>query len=168
MVGRYSDGQKYDRHRGEITAAVEEADAIRERALHLAADDEAAFTRVAAAYAMPTGTDAEKQERRAAIAAALAGAAQPPIHVITTASRVVELAGVLVPIGNRNLIADLAAAAEAARAGAATGRVNIEVNMGGITDPGAQDRCTAATVQAGQVQDAADKVTAAVRAELAG
>lgn len=167
MVGRYSDSVKYDAHRAQIIATVDEADAIRERALGLAADDEAAFTAVSQAYGMPKGTDQERQQRRDAIAESLIGAAEPPIQVIASAGRVVELAAVLVPISNRNLIADLAAAAEAARAGAATGRVNIEVNMSGITDPGARARCAASATEVDTIQGDADKVIAAVRAELA-
>jgi formiminotetrahydrofolate cyclodeaminase len=166
MVGRYSDGAKYDPHRDKISAVVDEADVIRARAVGLAADDEAAFTAVSSAYGLSKSTDEEKQQRREAIAEALIGAAEPPIQVIAAASRVVELAAVLIPIGNRNLIADLAAAAEAAAAGAATARVNIEVNMGGVTDPGARARCAASAADVDHVQDAAEKVTAAVRAEL--
>lgn len=166
MVGRYSDGAKYDSHRDEISAVVDEADAIRKRALGLAADDEAAFLAVSSAYGLPKSTDAEKQERREAIATALIGAAEPPIQVVAAAHRVIEIAAVLVPIGNRTLIADLAAAAEAARAGAATGRVNIEVNMSGVAGETVRARCLASVAQVDRVQDAADKVTAAVRAEL--
>lgn len=166
MVGRYSDGPKYDAQRDVISAAVRAADSIRAEALTLAGDDEAAFSKVSAAYALPRGTDAEKERRRAAISTALAAAAEPPIGVVNAAARVVALAAALVPIANRNLIADLAAAAEAARAGAATGRVNIEVNMSGICDDAMRQHCAESTATVDDVQAAAEKVTAAVRAGL--
>lgn len=166
MVGRYSDGPKYDAQRDVISSAVQAADSIREEALTLADDDEAAFSKVSAAYALPRGTDAEKERRRAAISAALAEAAEPPMGVVAAAMRVVDLAAVLVPIANRNLIADLAAAAEAARAGAATARVNIEVNMSGIRDEAVRQRCAESAAAVDDVQAAAEKVTAAVRAGL--
>ena len=40
----------------------------------------------------------------------------------------------LAAFANPNVISDVAAAAEAARAAAATARVNIEINLTGITD----------------------------------
>ena len=167
MVARYSDGPRYDAHRERITHGVTAADALRQRSLALAADDEAAFSAVAAAYALPRATPEEQQARRAAIGAALAGAAEPPIAVVGAARDVVELAADLVPVANRNLVADLAAAAEAARAGATTARVNIEVNLGGIDDAAARERCLAAVAEVDLVGAAAERVTAEVRAGLA-
>ncbi|MGH3794306.1 MAG: cyclodeaminase/cyclohydrolase family protein [Pseudonocardiaceae bacterium] len=67
--------------------------------------------------------------RSAAIAAALAGAGAPPAAVIEVAGTVVGLAEELLPIGNRNVVTDVAAAAEAARAAATTARVNVEINL---------------------------------------
>src|SRR5574340_940967 len=49
------------------------------------------------------------------------------------AVRLVRLAGSLLEGGNRNVITDVGAAAEAARAAAVTSRLNIEVNLRGIT-----------------------------------
>ncbi len=168
MVGRYSDGPKYDASRDQISRAVQEAEELRRHAVELVGQDEAAFAAVSAAYARPKLTEPDKQLRQAAVAESLIGAAEPPIQVIAAAARVVELARTLVPIANPSLIADLAAAAEAGRAGAATGQVNIEVNLRGITDPGSRARCAAATSDADAVQNAAICVTAAVRARLAG
>lgn len=166
MVGRYSDEPKYDAHRDDISAAVQVADSLRSQALVLAADDEAAFSQVSAAYALPRGSDADKEQRRAAIATALAQAVDPPIHVVAAARRVLELAIGLAPIANRNLISDLAAAAEAAKAAAATGRVNIEVNLSGIRDEAVRQRCAESAALAEDLQNAADKLTVAIRAEL--
>src|SRR5271166_5139186 len=117
MVARYSDGAKYD------------ADGIRNDALTLVERDAAAFGAVADAYALPKGTDEERQARSAAITEALAGAARPPADVIRLALLLVSLAEELRPAGNRNVITDVAAAAEAARAAAVTAQVNIEVNL---------------------------------------
>ena len=44
-------------------------------------------------------------------------------------------------MGNRNVVSDVAAAAEAARAAATTARVNIEINLGGIPDAGPVPSC---------------------------
>jgi methenyltetrahydrofolate cyclohydrolase len=153
MVARYSDGARYDTAlTGRIAA---EADALRERSLSLAAADADAFRAVTAAYQVPKD-DPARSER---IAAALTGAARPPADVIDVAVRLVSLAEDLVPSGNRNLLADVAAAAAAAMAAAMTARVNIEVNVRGSIHPSAA-RVDDIVTRAGQV-------VAAVRAEIA-
>jgi formiminotetrahydrofolate cyclodeaminase len=161
MVARYSDGAKYDAARmGVITT---EADAIRSKALELAEADMAAFGAVGAAYRLPR-SDSGRPE---AIAAALAGAAQPPAGVLRMSYLLVQLAERLLADGNRNVITDVAAAAEAARAAAVTARLNIEVNLRGITDAALRDELGKTTPVADTVVARADSIVAAVRAEIA-
>lgn len=168
MVARYSDGPKYAAHAAAIRRIRDAADELRGNALDLAEDDAAAFTAVTEAYRLPKATDAEAAERSAAIAAAVLGAARPPAFVVGVAGRVLELAEELLPVGNRNVISDVAAAAEAARAAATTARVNIEINLGGITDAAARADLLAVAGSVDGLCDRADKVTAAVRAGLTG
>jgi methenyltetrahydrofolate cyclohydrolase len=164
MVARYSDGPKYDA--ALMGVIIDEADELRERALRLAQEDAAAFAAVAAAYksqAYKSGS-AERAER---IAAALAGAAQPPADLVAVADQLISLAEDLVPAGNRNLIADVAAAAAAARAAAVTAQVNIEVNLRGITDAALADSLRATAARADDIAARADRVVSAVRTEIA-
>ena len=133
MVARYSDGAKYDADL--MDHVITEADGIRNDALTLAERDAAAFGAVADAYALPKDTDEELQARSAAITDALAEAARPPADVVRLALLLVSLAEELRQAGNRNVITDVAAAAEAARAAAVTAQVNIEVNLRGMKDP---------------------------------
>ncbi|MEU8251076.1 cyclodeaminase/cyclohydrolase family protein [Nonomuraea sp. NPDC048916] len=162
MVARYSTGDRYAEFSETIAAVMAETDTLRERALLLAEEDAAAFTAVTDAYRLPEG-----DERGAAISAALAGAAEPPARVAETAGRLVSLCETLLPIGNRDLLADVAAAAEAARAALTTARVNVEVNMAGIKDAqvlsSLHDRLAVVDVAIGR----AEGVTAEVREELA-
>ena len=165
MVARYSDGPKYDAklmHR-----IVTEADMLREDALALAEADADAFSAVAEAYRLPRTTEREQADRSAAISSALAGAARPPADVVRTALLLVSLAEDLLPAGNRNVITDVAAAAEAARAGAVTARLIIEINLKGITDPVLAEEFGTAAAVAGTVAERADAIVAAVRAEIA-
>ncbi|MFI6789083.1 cyclodeaminase/cyclohydrolase family protein [Nonomuraea sp. NPDC050383] len=162
MVARYSTGDRYAGHAATVAAVTAETDALRERALGLAAEDAAAFTAVTEAYKLPKG-----EERSAAIAAALAGAAEPPARVAETAARLVELCETLLPIGNPNVVTDVAAAAEAARAALATARVNVEVNMGGIKDEPVLDGLRARLAGVDDAVARAERVTAAVREDLA-
>ncbi len=122
MVARYTTGEKYAEHQVTIGRISTEADELRGIALRLADADADAFTAVAAAYRLPAASAEERATRSAAIAQALVGAAWPAAQVISVAGMVVDLAGALVVIGNRNVVSDVAAAAEAARAAAATAR----------------------------------------------
>ncbi|GGS72666.1 hypothetical protein GCM10010156_34420 [Planobispora rosea] len=168
MVARYSVGEKYAEHRKVVERIIAETDGLRYSALLLAEQDAAAFTTVTDAYRLPKATEEEKAARSAAIAAALTEASRPPAAVIGVASSVVGLAEELLPVGNRNVITDIAAAAEAARAAATTARVNVEVNLGGVRDEGIRAELVTQAAQVDEIEARAERVTAAVRAEIAG
>ncbi|WP_406312199.1 cyclodeaminase/cyclohydrolase family protein [Streptosporangium sp. NBC_01639] len=166
MVARYSTGEKYAEHRAVIERIITETDELRALALRLAEDDAAAFTAVTDAYKLPRDTDAAKDARSAAIATALIGAGRPPAEVITVARTAVELAEELLPIGNRNVVTDIAAATEAARAAATTARVNVEINLGGIKDEQVRAELAAEAANVDEIAARAERVTAAVRKEI--
>lgn len=161
MVARYSTGDKYAEHAETVESVISETDELRARALDLMEQDAAAFTAVTDAYRLPKG-----EERSLSIARALAGAAEPPARVAETAHRLVELCETLLPIGNRNLLTDVAAAAEAARAALTTARVNVEVNLGGITDETVRSALLSRLAGVDAAADRAARVTAEVRAGL--
>jgi formiminotetrahydrofolate cyclodeaminase len=167
MVARYSTGERYAEHRATVMRIIAGTDELRDVALRLAENDAAAFALVADAYRLPKDTAEAKAARSAAIAESLAGAARPPVAVIAAARVAVELAEELLPIGNRNVVTDIAAAAEAARAAATTARVNVEVNIGGIKDDEIRARFTAEAAEADEIAARAEQVTAAVREEIA-
>jgi len=166
MVARYTTGERYAEHQVTISRIITEVDELRGIALRLAEADADAFTAVSDAYALPKSTDEEKAARSAAIGQALVNAAWPPAQVISVAGMVVDLAEALVAIGNPNVISDVAAAAEAARAAAATARVNVEINLAGITDEQASLEMIAETGKADDIIARAEQVTAAVRDQI--
>ncbi|OIV35280.1 formimidoyltetrahydrofolate cyclodeaminase [Mangrovactinospora gilvigrisea] len=168
MVARYSDGPKYAAARPQIRDIREEADALRATALRLAEEDAAAFGAVAEAYGMPRATDEQKSARSAAIGAALAEAAVPPAETAQVAARLVELAAAVLPVGNRNVVTDVGAAASAARAAAETARLNVEVNLAGIRDAGRAATLRDVVDGVDATVTAADDVSAKVRALLRG
>ncbi|TDD17114.1 cyclodeaminase/cyclohydrolase family protein [Nonomuraea diastatica] len=161
MVARYTTGEKYADHAATVAGAIAETDTLRGQALKLAEEDAAAFTAVTDAYRLPKG-----EERSAAIARALAAAAEPPARVAETATRAVGLCELLLPIANRNLVTDVAAAADAARAALSTARVNVEVNLGGIEDERARRELTGRLSGVDAAMARADAVTASVREEI--
>ncbi|CAL9505986.1 Methenyltetrahydrofolate cyclohydrolase [Streptomyces sp. enrichment culture] len=161
MVARYTTGEKYAEHRDTVERIIAETDTVRSAALRVGEEDAAAFTAVIDAYRLPKG------ERAEAVARALAGAARPPAEVVGLARAVVELATELLPIGNRNVITDIAAATEAARAAATTARINVEINLGGIKDEALRTELTAVIAAVDDIADRAAQLTDAVRLEIA-
>ncbi|RSN10545.1 formimidoyltetrahydrofolate cyclodeaminase [Nonomuraea sp. WAC 01424] len=161
MVARYTTGERYAEHAETVVGVIGETDALRARALRLAEEDAAAFTAVSDAYRLPKG-----EERSASIARALAGAAEPPARVVETATRLVELCELLLPIGNRNVVTDVAAAADAARAALTTARLNVEINLRGIKDERVREALDSRLADVEAAVARADRVTAEVREEI--
>ena len=168
MVARYTTGEKYAEQEETIGRIITEVDELRGIALRLAEADVDAFRAVTDAYRLPQSTGEERAARSAAVSQALANAAWPPAQVISVAGMVVDLAEALVVIGNRNVLSDVAAAAEAARAAAATARVNVEVNLAGIADEQTSLEMIAETGKADDIITRADRITAAVRDQIRG
>ncbi len=163
MVARYSDSAKYADHAEETTTITTAADRLRAEAVDLAEQDAAAFTAVTEAYRLPKDTPDAVAARSEAIAEALVRAAHVPAIVVAVAEQALGLAEKLLPIGNRNVISDVAAAAEAARAAATTARVNVEINLAGIKDPVTWGELAAVADTVDDLVVRAEKVTASVR-----
>jgi formiminotetrahydrofolate cyclodeaminase len=168
MVARYTTGEKYAEHQVTVSRIIAEVDELRSIALRLAEADAEAFVAVTDAYRLPQDTEGQRADRAAAISQALANAAWPPAQVISVAGMVVDLAEALVVIGNRNLLSDVAAAVESARAAAATARVNVEVNLAGITDEQASLEMIAETGKADGIIARAQRITDSVRDQIRG
>ena len=166
MVARFSTGAEYAEHQETIGRIISEADELRAIALRLGEADAEAFAAAANAYKMPSSTDAEREERSVAVAQALANATWPPAKLIGVAGMVVDLAGALLAIGNRNLIGDVAGAAEAARAAVTASRVNVEINLAGITDAQTSLEMIADADKADDIVARAGEITAAVRKQI--
>jgi formiminotetrahydrofolate cyclodeaminase len=164
MVARFSDGPRHDAEVvGRVRAA---ADGLADEALDLAEADSAAFEKVVTAYQLPKDTPEQKAARSEAIAEALGGAARPPADLMAAAVRLAGLAEDLLPAANRNVISDIAAAAAAISAAAATAQVNIEANLGGIKDPALAAELSETAALADGVADRASRLVAAVREEI--
>lgn len=132
MVARYTTRAKDAVHRPIVDRIIEAADAAQARSLTLADADAAAFTAVGAAYKLPKDTDDEIAARTEAINAALVEAARVPAAVVDEADEILSLAAELLPIGNPNVVTDIGAAADAARAAAMSSQLNIEINVGSL------------------------------------
>ena len=145
MVARYTTGTKYEQHAELVARIISSADGLVAQALRLADADQHAFQGVIDAYKLPTGTDDLKAARTASIQDALVQAAETPAQLILVAGAVVDLATELFEVANANVISDVAAAADAARAAATTARVNIDINVVAIKDTETRSRLAAQT-----------------------
>jgi formiminotetrahydrofolate cyclodeaminase len=168
MTARYSDSPHDDGHAQTIAMIITEADRLREVSAELIAIDGEAFGAVAEAYRLPKDTDEQRASRASAIAAAMVTASSPPAELIGVGTRLVELAELLQPIVNQTVAGDVAAAVQAVRAAVLTSQVNVEANLSGVTDPGARERLTAVLAGVGDLERRAERLTAAVRAGIAG
>ncbi|MEV7636853.1 cyclodeaminase/cyclohydrolase family protein [Pseudarthrobacter enclensis] len=134
MVARYTTGPKYAEHEALVERTTKVADELSSEALRLADSDEQVFQAVIDAYRLPSDTGELKAAKTSAIQAALVQAAQTPAQLVKLAGAVVDLADGLADVANPNVISDVAAAADAARAAATTARVNIDINVVAIKD----------------------------------
>jgi formiminotetrahydrofolate cyclodeaminase len=135
MVTNLTTGRK--RFAG-VESSVQEirkrAEALRDRAQLLIEEDIEAYGRVAAAMSLPRSDESERVARRAAIQDALQRAAVPPLATMRAASEVLDLARLLVGIGNPSAVSDVGSAAAAARAGYDSARLNVEINLASMDD----------------------------------
>ncbi|MGO4147718.1 cyclodeaminase/cyclohydrolase family protein [Paenarthrobacter sp. YAF11_1] len=140
MVARYTTGPKYEQHAALVARITSAADHLIIEALRLADADEHAFQSVIDSYKLPSETEQLKATKAAAIRDALFQAAHTPAQLIKVSGEVVDLATELFDVANPNVISDVAAAADAARAAATTARVNIDINVVAIKDTAARTR----------------------------
>jgi methenyltetrahydrofolate cyclohydrolase len=163
MVGRFT---KDEAHADVVREIVAAADAQRDACLEAAADDEAAFSAVAAAMKMPRGTPEEKEARRRCLAEVSLDATRPPLAVLTAAAELVSLATRILPIANRNLLSDVAAATAAARAAATTARLAVEANLPVIDDDATRAHLVSAVTAVEDVARLSDEIEAEVRQRM--
>ncbi len=97
-------------------------------------EDVAAFDKVSAAYKLPKASEQEQQARKAAIAAALTGATDPPLRVVEFCLLTARLAVELVEAGNPNAISDAGCAALFAHAAAEGAALNVRINIKSLGD----------------------------------
>ena len=167
MVGNLSVDRGQDD--AALRSVTARASALRHRATALADEDAEVFTAVMDSYRLPRGDDAEKSARRAAIDAALAGAARVPLDVAGLAAEVVGLSAELLPMANPNVLSDVAVAAAGARAALDSSVVNVEVNLALLEDTTRRAELAAALrpYATGTLQADADRLVTEVRRRIA-
>ena len=100
----------------------------------LVAKDGAAYGVVMNAYKLPNENPADIEKRKAAIDAALMGAADVPLETARACVKVLELAEVAATKGNTNAISDGGVAALLAEAACRGAVYNVRINVSSLSD----------------------------------
>jgi formiminotetrahydrofolate cyclodeaminase len=116
-------------HEAELAELRTEAAGLRSELLELTDADAAAYDAVIVARRMPRETEAERAARDAAVAEATHAATVAPLETARAASRVLDLARRVAPIGNRNAISDVGVAGLLAGTAVRGGALNVRINI---------------------------------------
>jgi methenyltetrahydrofolate cyclohydrolase len=96
--------------------------------------DSDAYDHVVSAYRQPKGTDLEKQARQAGIERALRTATDVPLGVMRLSVDALKHAPAVAAHGHRAASSDVGVALVLLQAGLDGARLNVRVNIGGISD----------------------------------
>jgi formiminotetrahydrofolate cyclodeaminase len=119
---------KYSAVHAEAVLLVGEADALRAKFVAARAADEAAYAEVPRAQALPRATPAQAAERAERLQAALAGAAEAPLHAAALAGELLALCERGAGLRNVPLESDIACALEFGHAALAASAANVRAN----------------------------------------
>jgi formiminotetrahydrofolate cyclodeaminase len=114
--------------------------------------DTAAYDRVVAAYTLPKASADEQAARKAAIQSALHAATEVPLGVVRLSAAAILEANTIAADGHRAAASDVGVAVALLRAGVRGARLNIDINIGSISDAAYAD---AINTEAVRLSDAA-------------
>ena len=123
-----------DDDRAALTAAGRVLAELRGRLTDAIDADTAAYDRVVAAYKLPKVSSEEQSARRTAIQQALRGATEVPLGVVRLSAAALDQAIAVATHGHRAAASDVGVAVALLRAGARGARLNVEINIGSVSD----------------------------------
>jgi formiminotetrahydrofolate cyclodeaminase len=134
-----------DDDRAALTAAAGVLVDIRTRLTDAIDEDTAAYDQVGAAYKLPKASTDEQATRTAAIQQALRAATDVPLGVMRLSAAALDEAIAIASHGHRAAASDVGVAVALLRAGARGARLNVEINIGSISDAAYADAVAAET-----------------------
>ena len=136
MVAELSAGRpKYEPYAATIEFGRAEGKRLGAVMTDLADDDAAAFSLYMAAASMPRGTEVEIAARKAGLAAAAAGAIEPPRAMVAACLEIATACERLAGRSNLGLASDLVVAARLVEGAAHGAAANVSVNLPSLGDP---------------------------------
>jgi methenyltetrahydrofolate cyclohydrolase len=141
MVARLTLGrEKYRAVWPDMEGLRDRAESLRNRLNALIDEDSEAYASVAAARRLPKATQAEREARGAAIAAASLRSARVPLETLTVLQRLAGCAVQALQRGNPACLTDAGSAAALVRAGAMAAAYNVRVNLPDVADPAVREQ----------------------------
>jgi formiminotetrahydrofolate cyclodeaminase len=123
-----------DDDRAALTSAAGVIADIRKRLTDAIDEDTAAYDQVVAAHRLPKASADEQSARKAAIQQALHAATEVPLGVVRLSAAGLDKAITIATHGNRAAASDVGVAVALLRAGTRGARLNVEINIGSISD----------------------------------
>lgn len=131
MVSNLTVGKKkYADVEADVKAILEQATALRARLLALMDEDAAAFAPLAAAYGIPK----DDPDRAATMERALQTACQPPMEMMRTICKVIELHDELADKGSVIAVSDVGVGVICCKAALLGASLNVFINTKSMTD----------------------------------
>ena len=118
----------------DLAAAGARLRPLRDQLTALVDKDSEAYNQVVDAFKLPKGTDEEKTSRKAAIQVATKMATEVPLDTLRACRDAIRHALIVARSGNRNAASDVGVALELLVAGAKGATLNVDINLGSITD----------------------------------
>jgi formiminotetrahydrofolate cyclodeaminase len=134
-----------DDDRAALTSAAGVLADIRTRLTNAIDEDTAAYDQVIVAYKRPKASADEQTARTAAIQQALHAATDVPLGVVRRSAAALDEAITIATHGHRAAASDVGVAVALLRAGARGARLNVEINIGSISDAAYADAVAAET-----------------------
>jgi formiminotetrahydrofolate cyclodeaminase len=123
-----------DADRAALEAAHHALTRIQQQLTEAIDNDSLAYDAVVAAYKMPKAGEPEQAARKAAIQRALRSATDVPLGVMRLSVLALREAGAVAAHGNRAAASDVGVAIALLSAGARGARLNVDINVGSLTD----------------------------------
>ncbi|MEP6602599.1 MAG: glutamate formimidoyltransferase [Spartobacteria bacterium] len=135
MVANLSAGKRgWEDKVGQFSDWAVKAQQLKDELLFLVDEDTAAFNKVMAAFALPKESADEKAARSSAIQTANKYAAEIPLRVMETASKVYPILAEMAEEGNPASISDVGVGLLALRACIEGAGMNVRINLAGLKD----------------------------------
>lgn len=135
MVANLTVGKKnYAAVEGEMQEISKTAGNIRKKLMAEVDHDANAYQGVLAAFQLPRATEAQKQQRTAAIQEAMQNAARVPLGVAYDGLQVMDLAERVIRSGNQNALSDGAVGVMMARTAVMGALMNVRINLASVKD----------------------------------
>ncbi len=152
--------KKYNDVAEELTALLDQSEALRLKLQDMIKKDGDAFDKLMAAMKMPKDFDEEKKKRDLAVYEATKLATLVPLETAGLALQVMEFSKIVAEKGNVNSVSDAGVAALMARAGLEGAIYNVKINTGSFEDKEFVDDMTK---KAADLQKKSDKLASEIK-----